>query len=53
MRNYLIFYWKETGDDCDWFEKIVEAPSLDKALSIFRTKNPFVKIESILWLKKK
>ena len=47
MRKYLVFYWKETGDDCDWFERIVEANSLDEAISKFRKLNPLVKIESI------
>lgn len=47
MRKYLVFYWKETGDDCDWFERIVEASSLDEAISKFRKLNPLVKIDSI------
>ena len=31
MKKYLIFYWRETGDDNDWFERIVEAPNIETA----------------------
>jgi hypothetical protein len=47
MRKYLIFYWKETGDDCDWHERIVEAPNIETALALFKDRNPFVKVDSI------
>lgn len=47
MRKYLVFYWRETGDDKDWFEKIVEANSFDEALTKFRERNPLSKIDSI------
>lgn len=47
MKKYLVFYWRETGDDKDWFEKIVEANSFDDALSQFRKTNPLSKIDSI------
>lgn len=47
MKKYLIFYWRETGDDKDWFEKIIQADSIDEALIEFRKRNPFSKIDSI------
>jgi hypothetical protein len=47
MKKYLIFYWRETGDDNDWFERIVEAPNIETALALFKDRNPLVKVESI------
>lgn len=47
MKKYLVFYWRETGDDKDWFEKIVEANSFDEALVKFRERNPLSKVDSI------
>jgi hypothetical protein len=47
MRKYLVFYWRETGDDKDWFEKIIQADSIDEALIEFRKRNPLSKIDSI------
>ena len=52
MKKYLIFYWKETGDDCNWFERVVEANSIDDALTSFRATNPLVKVDSIELLTK-
>ena len=51
MRKYLIFYWRETGDDCDWFKKVVEAPNIDLALALFRDRNRLVRIDSISLVK--
>jgi hypothetical protein len=47
MRKYLVFYWRETGDDKDWFEKEIQADSIDEALIEFRKRNPLSKIDSI------
>jgi hypothetical protein len=47
MRKYKIFYWVETGDDCDWFEKIIEAHTIDDALAKFRDKNRLQRVDSI------
>ena len=47
MRKYLVFYWRETGDDKDWFEKEIQADSIDEALVEFRKRNPLSKIDSI------
>lgn len=47
MKKYLIFYWRETGDDNDWFERIVEAPNIETALVLFKDRNPLVKVDSI------
>lgn len=47
MRKYLVFYWKRMGDEKDWFEKEIQADSIDEALIEFRKKNPFSKVESI------
>jgi hypothetical protein len=47
MRKYLVFYWRETGDDKDWFEKEIQADSIDEALIEFRKRNPLVKVDSI------
>jgi len=47
MKKYLVFYWRETGDDKDWFEKTIQADSIDEALMEFRKRNPFSKIDSI------
>ena len=47
MRKYLVSYWKRMGDEKDWFEKTIESNSLDEALSKFRERNPFSKIDRI------
>jgi len=47
MKKYLVFYWRETGDDKDWFEKEIQANSIDEALTEFRKRNPLSKIDSI------
>ena len=52
MNKYLISYWKETNDEKDLFEREAEANSIDEAFATFRSKNPFVKIDSIELLTK-
>lgn len=47
MKKYLVFYWIETGDENDWFERIVEAPNIETALALFKERSPLGKVDSI------
>lgn len=47
MNKYLISYWKETEEGKDWFEKEIQANSIEDALTKFREQYRLYKIESI------
>jgi hypothetical protein len=47
-RKFVFFYWIETGDERDWFEKDVFSDTIDDALKKFRETNPLNKIDSII-----
>lgn len=52
MKTYLAFYWKRMNDEKDWFEKEIEADSIQEALNKLIEKRPFLKIDSIELLTK-
>lgn len=47
MRQYLVLYWRETGDEKDFFEFRVHAESIDEALAKFRDRHPLSNVDKI------
>lgn len=47
-KRFVFFYWQETGDNKDWYEKDIFSNTIDNALTEFRETNPLDKIDSII-----